>query len=99
MPLADGRSEGYALGEPLDPESDDPQDFNQLHPEDTYLVFYEDALVWSVRPGLPPSVGEPRSNGRFATPWHQGRADVGRYAFDPKDPHRRDHPDRRIPAH
>ena len=35
------------IAEPLDPDSDVAQDFNQLHPD-------EDDLEWSVRPELPP---------------------------------------------
>jgi hypothetical protein len=42
------------IAEPIDHDSDDPQDFNQFHPDETFLVFYEDNLEWSVRPELPP---------------------------------------------
>lgn len=42
------------IAEPLDSDADDPQDFNQIHPDEAFLVFYEDDLVWSVRPDLPP---------------------------------------------
>lgn len=87
------------IGEPLDPESDDPQDFNQLNPEDTYLVFYEDDLVWSVRPHLPPVRWGAEIKRQFREARAQGRTDVGWYAFDPKDPDRRDDPDRRFPPH
>ncbi len=87
------------IGEPLDPESDDPQDFNQLNPEDTYLVFYEDDLVWSVRPELPPVRWGAEMKRQFREARAQGRTDVGWYAVDPQDPDRRDDPDRRFPPH
>jgi hypothetical protein len=87
------------IGDPLDPESDDPQDFNQLHPEDTYLVFYEDDLVWSVRPELPPVGWGAEIKRQFREAMAQGRTDVGWYAFDPEDPDRRDDPDRRFRPH
>ena len=85
------------IGEPLDPESDDPQDFNQLNPQDTYLVFYEDDLVWSVRPELPPVGWGAEIKRQFREARAQGRTDVGWYAFDPSDPDGRDDPDRRLP--
>lgn len=85
------------IGEPLDPESDDPQDFNQLNPEDTYLVFYEDDLVWSVRPELPPVGWGAEIKRQFREARAQGRTDVGWYALDPADPDRRDDPDRWFP--
>lgn len=60
-------------------------------------MFYEDDLVWSVRPRLPPvRWGAER---QFREARAQGRTDVGWYAFDPKDPDRRDDPDRRFPPH
>jgi hypothetical protein len=85
------------IGEPLDPESDDPQDFNQLHPEDTYLVFYEDDLLWSVRPELPPVGWGAEIKRQLRAARAQGRNDVGWYAVDPTDPDRRDDPDLRFP--
>ncbi len=42
------------IAEPIDPDSDDPQDFNQLSDEEAFLVFYENSLEWSVRAELPP---------------------------------------------
>lgn len=42
------------IAEPIDPDSDDPQDFNQLSDEEAFLVFYEDSLEWSIRADLPP---------------------------------------------
>lgn len=42
------------IAEPVDPHSDDPQDFNQLNDEETFLVFYENSLEWSMRAELPP---------------------------------------------
>lgn len=42
------------IAEPLDPSSDDPQDFNQLSDEEAFLVFYEDSLEWSMRAERPP---------------------------------------------
>ncbi len=41
------------IAEPVDPYSDDPQDFNPQGDE-PFLVFYEDSMVWSVRAELPP---------------------------------------------
>lgn len=78
------------IGEPLDPESDDPQDFNQLSPEATYLVFYEDDLVWSVRPELPPVPWGAEIKRKYLEARAQGRTDVGWFAFDPNDPDGRD---------
>jgi hypothetical protein len=83
------------IGEPLDPQSDDPQDFNQLNPEETYLVFYEDDLVWSVRPGLPPVGWGAEIRRHYREAVAQGRTDVGWYAIDPKDPDGSDDPGRR----
>lgn len=85
------------IGEPLDPESDDPQDFNQLNPEDTYLVFYEDDLAWSVRPELPPVGWGAEIRRQYREARAQGRTDVGWYAFDPNDPDRRDDAGRHLP--
>lgn len=42
------------IAEPVDPYSDDPQDFNQISDEDAFLVFYEESLEWSMRAELPP---------------------------------------------
>lgn len=83
------------IGEPLDPQSDDPQDFNQLNPEDAYLVFYEDDLVWSVRPDLPPVRWGAEIRRQYREAVAQGRTDVGWYATDPNHPDRRDDPRRR----
>ncbi|MFB9768131.1 hypothetical protein ACFFOS_27390 [Nocardioides kongjuensis] len=83
------------IGEPLDPQADDPQDFNQLNPEDTYLVFYEDDLIWSTRPELPP-IGWGAEIGRqIRQAIAQGRTDVGWYAYAPGDPDGPVDPDRR----
>ncbi|WGY04637.1 hypothetical protein QI633_12885 [Nocardioides sp. QY071] len=71
------------IGEPLDPEADDPQDFNQQDPEDAYLVFYEDALVWSVRAELPPVGWGAELRRRYRDAVAQGRTDVGWFAHDP----------------
>lgn len=76
------------IGEPLDPLSDDPQDFNQLHPE-AYLVFYEDDLVWSVRPELPPVGWGVEIRRQHLEARAQGRTDVGWYAHNPDG---EDHP-------
>lgn len=42
------------IAEPIDPYSDDPEDFNPLHDEEAFLVFYEDSMMWSTRAALPP---------------------------------------------
>lgn len=81
------------IGEPIDPQSDDPQDFNQLNSEDTYLVFYEDELVWSVRPELPPVGWGAEHRRQYREAVAQGRTDVGWYAI-PNDPDERDDPGR-----
>lgn len=78
------------IGEPLDPQADDPQDFNQLHPEESYLVFYEDDLVWSVRPELPPVRWGAEIRRQYLQARAQGRTDVGWYAVVPNDPDRHD---------
>lgn len=82
------------IGEPLDPESDDPQDFNPLNPEETYLVSYEDELVWSVRPDLPPVTWGAELKRQYRKAVAQGRTDVGWFAYDPTDPERRDRRER-----
>ena len=42
------------IATPVDPHSDDPEDFNRLFDEETFLVFFEDSMEWSIRSELPP---------------------------------------------
>lgn len=44
------------IAEPLDPDADDPQDFTPWRDE-SFLVFHEDRLSWSIREELPPVRG------------------------------------------
>lgn len=68
------------IATPLDPDADDPQDFNQLSTEAAYLVFYEDDLVWSTRPELPPVTWGARLRREFLAARARGQTNIGWFA-------------------
>lgn len=71
------------IAEPLDHDSDDPQDFNQLHPDERYLVFYEDDLEWSVRPELPPVRWGAELKREVRAAKARGETNFGWFALEP----------------
>lgn len=80
-----------SIAEPLDPDSDDPQDFNQLHEDEAFLVFYEGDLKWSVRPELPPVgwgaelIRAARARGETRYGWFATDSDGQRHYFSDSD--------------
>ncbi len=71
------------IAAPLDPGADDPQDFNQLFPEEAYLVFYEDELVWSTRPDLPQVRWGAELKRSFRAAQARGETNIGWFAERP----------------
>lgn len=75
------------IAKPIDPRSDDPQDFNQMSDEEAFLVFYEDSLEWSIRKELPPVRfgGEMRRSFREAKERGEDMSRYGWFAHRPPD--------------
>lgn len=75
------------IAEPADPDSDDPQDFNQLSDEEVFLVFYEDSLEWSIRAELPPVPfgAELKRSYREAKERGEDMSRYGWFAYGPPD--------------
>lgn len=70
------------IATPVEPDADDPQEFYSLQEDETYLVFHEDALVWSIRPDLPPVRGGAELRRRVKAALGRGQ-DVGWFAYAP----------------
>jgi hypothetical protein len=70
------------IATPVEPDADDPQEFYSLQEDETYLVFHEDALVWSIRPDLPPVPGGAELRRRVKAALARGE-NVGWFAYLP----------------
>jgi len=73
------------IATPLESDADDPQDFGWHQPDETYLVFFEDELDWSIRPELPPVRGGAESRRRFRAAAARGASGIGWLAHRPPD--------------
>lgn len=70
------------IAEPVEPDADDPQEFYSIQEDETYLVFHEDGLVWSIRPDLPPVPGGAELRRRVRAALARGE-NVGWFAYRP----------------